>query len=201
MKSSRSPITLLASSAGRVFAQLLGFTMPFTESASVMQDWPQPGTGNAGPVLRYGRGITKLAYDTADERVAVVVVPACLQVICGYPNDEVLHSHPLYGKGLTFYSVHQVQNSSRLAAMAKANSVHHRHDAASYLKGKEHWVFTFQDGTIEFLALSAGSNALSFSICNSWAEANALLAVSETQPCIYGLHGLPKESELRRGNG
>jgi hypothetical protein len=149
------------------------------ESAEVMQDWPQPGTGNAGPVLRYGQGAAMLAYDTPDEKVAVVTVPGCLQVICGHPNDEVLHGHPLYGKGLAFYSVHQVRNSSRLAALEKANAVHHRHDAASYLKGKEHWVFTFQDETVEFLTLTSANGAMSFRVCNSWAEANALLAASE----------------------
>jgi hypothetical protein len=120
-----------------------------------------------------------LAYDTPDEKVAVVTVPGCLQVICGYPNDEVLHGHPLYGKGLAFYSVHRVRNSSRLAALEKANAVHHRHDAASYLQGKEHWVFTFQDGTVEFLALSSATGAMSFGVFSSWAEANALLAASE----------------------
>ena len=120
-----------------------------------------------------------LAYDTPDDKVAVVTVPGCLQLICGHPNDEVLHGHPLYGRGLTFYSVHQVRNSSRLVALEKANSVHHRHDAASYLKGKQHWVFTFQDGTVEFLALSSENGAMSFVVCNTWAEANALLAASE----------------------
>jgi hypothetical protein len=153
--------------------------MPLAESAEVMQDWPQPGTGNNGPLLRYGRGPTMLAYDTQDEKVAVVTVPGCLQVICGHPNDEVLNGHPLYGKGLAFYSVHRVRNSARLVAMERANAVHHRHDAATFLKNKEHWIFTFQDGTVEFLALSSGMTAMSFKLYNSWAEANALLAACE----------------------
>jgi hypothetical protein len=116
--------------------------MPIAESAEVVSDWPQPGTGSDGPLLRYGRGPAILAYDTPDERVAVVTVPGCLQVVCGHPNDEVLNGHPLYGKGLAFYSVHRVRNSSRLAAMEKSNAVHPRHDAATYLNNKEHWVFT-----------------------------------------------------------
>jgi len=153
--------------------------MPPAETVEELADWPKPGTGNAGPVLRYGAGPLKLAYDTSDNKVAVVTIPICLQVLCGHPNDEVLQGHPLYGKGLTFYSVHQVRNSSRLAAMERANSIHPRHNAASYLKDKEHWIFTFQDETVECLVLALEGKHLFFNICNSWAEANALLAASE----------------------
>ncbi len=153
--------------------------MLFSESAEVMQGWPQPGTGNNGPLLHYGRGSTMLAYNTPEENVAVVTVPHCLQVICGHPNDEVLNSHPLYGKGLAFYSVHRVKNSKRLFALERANSVHPRHDAETYLKNKEHWVFTFQDGTVEFIVLVLGQDAISFRLCGSWAEANVLIVASQ----------------------
>ncbi len=153
--------------------------MALIETAEVMQSWPQPGTGNEGPLLRYGRGPAILAYDTPDERVAVVTIPGCLQVVCGHPNDEVLTGHPLYGKGLAFYSVHRVQNSSRLAAMERANAVHHGHDPATYLKNKEHWVFTFQDGTVEILALSSEAGPMSYRLCGSWSEARQLIATSD----------------------
>ena len=153
--------------------------MSSAEFASVMHDWPQPGTGNDGPVLRYGRGPAVLAYDTAEDKVAVVTVPLCLQVICGHPNDEVLTGHSLYGKGLALYSVHQVQNSSRLAAMERLNSVHPGHNPSEYFKGKEHWVFTFQDATVELIALTAGGNAISFQVCGSWAAARARIAASD----------------------
>lgn len=145
--------------------------MPATEFAELAQDWPQPGTGNAGPLLRYGRGPAILAYETTDEKVTIVTIPVCLQVLCGHPNDEALSGHPLYGKGLQLYSVHRVQNSSRLAAMERENAVHPRQDAAAYLKNKEHWVFTFQEGTIEILALATEAGALSYRLCGSWPEA------------------------------
>jgi hypothetical protein len=120
-----------------------------------------------------------LAYDTAEDKVAVVTVALCLQVISGHPNDEVLTGHPLYGKGLALYSVHQVQNSSRLAAMERLNAIHPGHLPSEYFKGKEHWVFTFQDATVEIIALADGGNALSFQVCSSWAAARAHIAASE----------------------
>lgn len=120
-----------------------------------------------------------MAYDTGENMIAVVSIPTCLQVICGHPNDEVLSGHRLYGKGLTFYSVHRVENSSRLVEMERLNSVHPGHNAAEYFNGKEHWVFTFQDATVEIIALSSSGSALSFKVFSSWAAANAHIAASE----------------------
>jgi hypothetical protein len=153
--------------------------MPATDTVELLSDWPQPGTGNAGPIVHYGHGPLRLAYETPDERVAVVTVPLCLQLVCGHPNDEALQGHALYDKGLRFYSVHRVGNSSRLAAMERANAMHPSHDPASYLKSKEHWVFTFQDCTVEFVALVLEGNRPSFTVGHSWQEANALLARSD----------------------
>jgi len=145
----------------------------------ILSDWPQPGTGNDGPVVHYGRGATRLAYDTPDEMVAVVTFPICQQLICGHPNDEVLQGHPLYEKGLQFYSVHRVLHSSRLAELEQANSVHPRHDPVSYLRDKEHWVFTFQDGTVELLVSAPASSKPFFKLYESWLEANQLFATGE----------------------
>ena len=150
--------------------------IPVTDTVELLSDWPQPGTGNAGPIIHYGQGPLRLAYETPEEEVVVVTIPLCLQIICGHPNDEALQGHQLYDKGLKFYSVHRIGNSSRLAAMERANAVHPGHDPASYLKNKAHWVFTFQDCTVEVLALVLESNHPSFTICHSWNEANAILA-------------------------
>lgn len=162
-----------------LFSAISPQKMHSSEFAEVMQDWPQPGTGNDSPLLRYRGGSTILAYDTADEGVAVVMVPHCQQVICGHPNDEALNSHPLYGRGLAFYSVHRVTNSLRLRALEQANAIHPRHNAETYLKNREHWVFTFQNRTVELILLALGPDAISFRRCDSWAEANALIVASE----------------------
>jgi hypothetical protein len=153
--------------------------MSLPDIVELLSDWPQPGTGNDGPVIRYGRGPLMLAYDTSDKRVAVATIPLCLKLICGQPNDEVLRGHPLFDNGLKFYSVHRVNDSSLLATMERINSVHDRHDSATYLQNKEHWVFTFQDETVEFVALVLDGKRPSFIVCASWLDANALLARSE----------------------
>ncbi|MFG6490281.1 hypothetical protein ACG04R_26655 [Roseateles sp. BYS78W] len=116
----------------------------------VIADWPQPASSGE-PIVIAGRGPLRICYTTADERVATIVFDVCHQVIYGNPNDEALTGHPLYTHGLKFYSVHKVRHSTRLASLERANSAHPRHDAARYLRDKEHFVFTFQDGTLECL--------------------------------------------------
>ena len=51
----------------------------------------------------------------------------------GYPNDEGLQEHPLWGKGLTFYEFHEVKPSEGDAIQ---------------------WVGTFHDGTLTVRAKS-----------------------------------------------
>jgi hypothetical protein len=152
--------------------------MQSSDTVELLPDWPQLGTGNRGPLVRYGHGAALIAYDTPDERVAVATFPICLQMSCGFPNDEVRTAHPLYAKGLTHYAVHRIVNSSRLAAIARANSAHPRHDSASYLKDKQHWVFTFQDCTVECLALAGAGREPSFRVFSSWGDANAFIATN-----------------------
>lgn len=51
----------------------------------------------------------------------------------GYPNDEGLHEHPLWGKGLTFYAFHEVQPPEGDVIQ---------------------WIGTFHDGTLTVRAKS-----------------------------------------------
>jgi hypothetical protein len=98
-----------------------------------------------------GRGPLRISYLASDEQIAVVTFDICHLLLYGHPNDEVLNSHPLYGCGLQFYTVHRVLNSTRLEALERANAVHPGHDPTAYLRDKEHYVFTFQDATLECL--------------------------------------------------
>ena len=152
--------------------------MPTTETAQVLESWPQPGTGNAGPRIRTGNRSLVVAYPLPSEEVAVVEFPVCVQLTYGQPNDEALQSHPLYGKGLKFYSVHRIHNSSKLAALERANSIHPQHDAATFIKNRHHYVFTFQDATLECVVLAGDGHAPKIQVVRSWAEANAALAQS-----------------------
>jgi hypothetical protein len=147
-----------------------------SDMVKLVEEWPQPGTGNAGPRIRTGECALVLAYPLPSEEIAVVTFPACLQLLYGHPNDEVLHCHPLYAKGLKHYSVHRVLHSSRLAALERANSVHHRHDAINFLKDMEHYIFTFQEATLECLVCVGGSSAPRVQVVASWNEATPFLA-------------------------
>jgi len=54
----------------------------------------------------------------------------------GTPNDERLHTHPLYAAGLGFYGFYEAHGSSRLVGR----------------EGKRHWIVTFHDETLEVVA-------------------------------------------------
>jgi hypothetical protein len=69
----------------------------------------------------------------------------------GGPNDEALSGHPLYSRGLKFYSAHQVLNSSWIKIREKMNSVHPRHNPIFFYK-KNHYIITFHDNMFECIA-------------------------------------------------
>jgi hypothetical protein len=118
------------------------------ERAIVFVDWPQPAVV-AEPLLRADDFALILRYRSADDKIVVVRFPLCNYVVFGEPNDEALCGHPLYSRGLTHYSVHVIVNSSLIEMLERRNSVHPQHDRESYLRDQRHYVFTFQDSTLE----------------------------------------------------
>ncbi len=122
---------------------------PHEEHATPLLDWPQPNGGAPEPEVMANDRSLIIRYLTEAERIAVAYFPLCSVFKFGAPNDEALFGHPLYGKGLKFYSVHRVENSSWLASLERQNSVHHLHDPKLFLDGKEHYIFTFHDSTLE----------------------------------------------------
>jgi hypothetical protein len=113
----------------------------------VLADWPQPATVSEPRVLADDTTLS-LMYSTGGDRYAVVRFPLCTYFAFGAPNDEALGGHPLARVGLRHYSVHEVHGSALVGELERRNSVHPRHDPASYL-GRRHFVFTFQDSTLE----------------------------------------------------
>ncbi|MFY9642450.1 MAG: hypothetical protein WCD20_19775 [Rhodomicrobium sp.] len=69
----------------------------------------------------------------------------------GWPNDEALHAHRLWGRGLTYYAMHEVANSDWLAELERRNSVHPRHIPGLFLRCR-HFIGTYKDGTFECVA-------------------------------------------------
>ena len=119
------------------------------ERAVVLDDWPQPAAGAPKPRLIADDCSLSLLFRTADDRFAVVRFPLCMFLTFGAPNDEALGGHPLYQRGLHHYSVHEILGSSLVRELERRNSIHPRHDPDSYLRGTRHFVFTFQDSTLE----------------------------------------------------
>ncbi|ADP71025.1 hypothetical protein Rvan_1781 [Rhodomicrobium vannielii ATCC 17100] len=69
----------------------------------------------------------------------------------GWPNDEVLHAHRLWGRGLTYYAMHEVANSDWLAELELRNSFHIQHIPGIFSSFR-HFIGTYKDGTFECIA-------------------------------------------------
>lgn len=118
------------------------------ECAIVLPDWQQPAVV-AEPRIFGDDSSLVIRYRAAEGKIVVVRFPLCDYVIFGAPNDEALGGHPLASRGLQFYSVHEVLHSSLMKMLERRNSVHHGHDPEWFLRDKKHYVFTFQDSTLE----------------------------------------------------
>lgn len=85
------------------------------------------------------------------EAVSVAELVGCTSVKFGFPNDEALHGHRLYGAGLGYYQLHEVDNSAWLIELRAIEAVHHRAPAVPF-ENARHFVLTFHDSTVEAIA-------------------------------------------------
>jgi hypothetical protein len=119
------------------------------ECAVVFESWPQPNAGAPMPLVNADEASLYIRYRTAAGKIAVVYFQLYNSFTFGSPNDEALSGHRLFGRGLTFYSVHRVENSSWIARLEQQNSAHPNHNKAEFLKDLNHYIFTFHDSTLE----------------------------------------------------
>ncbi len=101
-------------------------------------------------------GTTVTVIDPSDQlarNVSWVRFDSVVASLFGPPNDEALHGHPLWGRGLEFYAFHRVEDSGWIADLMKGNHVHpsHQDDVWNSL---QHFVITFHDDTFEVIAES-----------------------------------------------
>ena len=92
--------------------------------------------------------------DPTDDRIeslALAEFKGVVAVKMGPPNDEVLHGHPLYGRGLDFYGAYVVENSRWLAEVIEINRVHERSDPRTW-EGRRHFLLVFHDETVEAIS-------------------------------------------------
>lgn len=118
----------------------------------LLDSWPQPST-SPEPVVFATDTQLCLRYYTTGEEIAVVHFPLVKKIQFGSPNDEALGGHPLIGLGLKHYQIHRIDNSPWLAELEQRNAIHPRHDKQRFMKDAIHYVFTFQDSTLECIVI------------------------------------------------
>jgi len=118
-----------------------------------LKDFPQQSVGAPVPLLLADDGELVLAYllESETDEVAIVEFERIRAHYFGPPNDEALSGHPLYKKGLRFYGVYEVRNSSWVRALERMNRVHPNHRPGMF-SDYRHFIFTFHDTTLECIA-------------------------------------------------
>ena len=89
--------------------------------------------------------------DGTEASLALAEFKGSVAVKLGPPNDEVLHGHPLDGRGLGGYGTYVVENSRWLAELIEINRVHDYFDPQSWTD-KRHFLLVFHDETVEAVA-------------------------------------------------
>lgn len=69
----------------------------------------------------------------------------------GTVNDEAGAGHPLYNKGLEYYSAHIIENSTWISELKTIHKVHPRFSESTWMK-KQHFLLFFHDEMFEIIA-------------------------------------------------
>lgn len=123
-----------------------------TAQRAVVLDVPglKWSTGAPEPVLLVTEERCLVAfygYGEDDDEAVVAELEQCVVVKAGFPNDEVLHGHPI--PDLEPYDLQVVENSEWIAELDRIESVH---DRPSPPGGGTHYVLPFHDSTVEAVA-------------------------------------------------
>jgi len=141
------------------------YTLDGDDQVTELTGVPSASPGTPDPVILADDYSLSLTYVLAPVEVtpeeeaaegepfALVQFQLCRAHYFGSPNDEALHGHPLYGRGLRPYGVYEVQNSSWIRLLERRNRVHDRHTPKLF-EGLRHLIMTFHDKTFECIAKS-----------------------------------------------
>lgn len=120
-----------------------------------LTDLPEQDVGAPCPIVFAGDWWTVLGFNTyhegRDQWSIVGFSPFAISM--GQPNDESLHGHPLYNRGLEWYRNYEIINSPWIDMLEKANRVHGAHKPEHY-SGLRHIMMTFHDSLFE--AITSG---------------------------------------------
>jgi hypothetical protein len=114
-------------------------------------DMPPCEAGAPTPIVIADDTRLAFGYRVRDAGKVAVVSAESWIVKFGYPNDEALGGHRYFKNGLGFYSAYEVLNSEWIEEMRVANSTHRGHSDGMF-GGLRHYIFTFHDSTLEFVA-------------------------------------------------
>lgn len=99
----------------------------------------------------YDTWVKIISPDAHGEPFALIVFHHPLLYCRGIPDDEALHGHPLYKRGLRPNGAFEIQNSSWQEVLMKMSPLQAAHRSESYHRYR-HFVLAFQDTTFECLA-------------------------------------------------
>jgi hypothetical protein len=104
---------------------------------------PQMDIGAPMPETCEKESALFVAYYYGTDRVTVLRFDSVSEFYLGEPNDEALHLHPLYSRGLSSYGFYEVVGSPKASGRLR------------------HWIGTFHDETLEVVAEAANVHTAS----------------------------------------
>ncbi|MGA7326871.1 MAG: hypothetical protein WBX25_20865 [Rhodomicrobium sp.] len=132
------------------------YTIDERDEVAIFEGVPGHSPGAPMPLILATDVSLVLAYETAPsgEQYAVVKFIGPRAHYFGPPNDEAAKGHPLAERGLGYYGIYEVSNSSWIRTLEQMNRVYRNHDASRFA-ALRHFVFTFHDNTFECIAKGA----------------------------------------------
>jgi hypothetical protein len=120
---------------------------------------PQMDTGAPVPAIALHEGSLLVAYlvahpsSASSDEFAVVRFHGVCQHTFGYPNEDALPTHPIFGAGLAFYAFNEIHNSPYLDELGARNGRIFPGTEQHYASFR-HWLVAFHDETLEVVGRS-----------------------------------------------
>jgi hypothetical protein len=117
-------------------------------------DVPPCDTGAPLPIVLADETCVVFGYrvdSSSDESKNAIVKVEHQALTFGHPNDEALSGHRYYRHGLTAYRAYEVVGSEWIDELRQINQASFPNSGFLFSDSK-HYIFTFHDSTLEFIA-------------------------------------------------